>query len=157
MAYRRDKNLVDTLVHGKTNKALKQKDSTCSCRICNAMDREEIWSSTRDAKYKTAENPSCSDRNVVYTLICCKCDKTVYVGETERTLKERIDEHFWGIRHQGEKPIMRHFEGHKEEQFRVTILQRTFQEGRIYRQLAEKQWIMIQKTKIPQGRNVKLN
>ena len=157
VAYRRDKNLADTLVHGKTNKALKQKDSTCSCKICNAMHREEIWSSTRDAKYKTAENPSCSDRNIVYALICCKCDKTVYVGETERTLKERTDEHLRDVRQQVEKPIMRHFEGHKEEQLRVTILQRMFQEGRIYRQLAEEQWIMKLKTKIPQGCNVKLN
>ena len=45
----------------------------------------------------------------------------------------------------------------KEEQLRVTILQRMFQEGRIYRQLAEEQWIMKLKTKIPQGCNVKLN
>ena len=43
VAYRRDKNLADTLVHGKTNKALKQKDRTCSCKICNAMHREEIY------------------------------------------------------------------------------------------------------------------
>ena len=50
VAYRRDKNLADTLVNGKTNKALKQKDSTCSCKICNAMHKEEIWSSTRGAK-----------------------------------------------------------------------------------------------------------
>ena len=157
VAYRRDKNLADTLVHGKTNKALKQKDSTCSCKICNAMHREEIWSSTRDVKYKTAQDPSCSDRNIVYALICCKCDKTVYVGETERTLKERTDEHLRDVRQQAEKPIMRHFEGHKEEQLRVTILQRMFQEGRIYRQFAEEQWIMKLKTKIPQGCNVKLN
>ena len=51
-----------------------------------------------DANYKTAENASCSDRNVVYALICCKCDKTVYVGETERMLKERIDEHLRDVR-----------------------------------------------------------
>ena len=55
--------------------------------------REEIWSTTRDAKYMAADNPSCSDRNVVYALICRQCDKTVYVGETERMLNERIDEH----------------------------------------------------------------
>ena len=131
MAYRQDKNLTDTLVHGKTNKALKQKDSTCSRRICNAMHREEILSSSRDAKYKTAENPSYSDKNVVYALICFKCDKTVYVGETVRTLKERIDEHLWDVRQQAEKPIMRLFEGHKEEQLRVNILQRMFQDGRL--------------------------
>ena len=157
VAYRRDKNLADTLVHGKTNKALKQTDSTCSCRVCNAMHRDEVWSSTRDANYKTAENASCSDRNVVYALICCKCDKTVYVGKTERMLKERIDEHLRDVRQQAEKPIMRHFEGHKEEHVKVTILQRMFREGRIYRQLAEEQWIVKLKTKMPQGCNVKLN
>ena len=121
------------------------------------MHRDEVWSSTRDASYKTAENVSCSDRNVVYALICCKCDKTVYVGETERMLKERIDEHLRDVRQQAEKPIMRHFEGHKEEHVKVTILQRMFREGRIYRQLAEEQWIVKLKTKMPQGCNVKLN
>ena len=157
VAYRRDKNLADTLVHGKTNKALKQTDSTCSCRVCNAMHRDEVWSSTRDTNYKTAENASCSHRNVVYALICCKCDKTVYVGETERMLKERIDEHLRDVRQQAEKPIMRHFEGHKEEHVKVTILQRMFREGRIHRQLAEEQWIVKLKTKMPQGCNVNLN
>ena len=104
-----------------------------------------------------AENASCSNRNVVYALICCKCDKTVYVCETERMLKERIEKHLRDVRQQAEKPIMRHFEGHKEEHVKVTILQRMFREGRIYRQLAEEQWIVKLKTKMPQGCNVKLN
>ena len=81
----------------------------------------------------------------------------MYVSETERMLKERIDEHLRDVCQRAEKPIMRHFEGHKEEQLRVTILQRMFQEGRIYRQLAEEQWIVKLKTKIPKGCNVKLN
>ena len=119
-------------------------------------DQEIPQSQTADNPV-TAENPCCSDRNIAYALICCKCDKTVYVGETERTLKERTDEHLRDVRQQAEKPIMRHFEGHKEEQLRVTILQRMFQEGRIYRQLAEEQWTIKLKTKIPQGCNFKLN
>ena len=57
-------------------------------------------------------------------------------------LKERIDEHLRDVRQQAEKPIMRHFECHKEEDVKVTILQRMFREGRIYRQLAEEQWIV---------------
>ena len=36
---------------------------------------------------------SCRLRNVVYCLTCKVCDKPVYVGETERQLRERIDEH----------------------------------------------------------------
>ena len=122
VAYRWGKNLADILVHGKTNKVFKQKDSTCSCRVSNAMYREEIWSSTRDTKYKTSDIPSCSDRNVVYALVCCKCDKTVYVGETERTLKERLDEHLWDERQQAEKPIMTHFTVHFEHKIVFTII-----------------------------------
>ena len=72
-------------------------------------------------------------------------------------LKERIDDHLRDVRQQAEKPIMRHFEGHKEEHVKVTILQRMFREGRIYRQLAEEQWIVKLKTKMPQVCNVKLN
>ena len=157
VAYRRDKNLADTLVHGKTNRALKQTDNACSCKVCCALHTEEIWNSSKDGKYRTAENAKCSDRNIVYALICNKCDKTVYVGETERTLKERIVEHLRDVRQQNEKPIMRHFEGHEEEDVKVAIMQRMFRESRIYRQLAEEQWIIKLKTKIPQGCNVKLN
>ena len=157
IAYRRDKNLADTLVHGKTNRALKQSDNACSCKVCHALHMEEIHSFSRDVKYRTAENPRCSDRNIVYALICNKCDKTVYVGETERTLKERIDEHLRDVRQQNEKHIMRHFEGHREEDVKVAILQRMFRESRIYRQLVEEQWIMKLKTKLPQGCNIKLN
>ena len=81
----------------------------------------------------------------------------MYVGETERMLKERIEEHLRDVRQQAEKPIIRHFEDHKEEHVKVTILQRMFREGRIYRQLAEDQWIVKLETKMPQGCNVKLN
>ena len=89
----RGKTLDDTLVYVKTNKALKQKDSTFSCRAYNVMQRDKKWSSNKDVKYKTAGNASCSDRNVIYASICCNCGKTVYVGKTKRMLKERIDEY----------------------------------------------------------------
>ena len=157
VAYRRDKNLCDVLVHGKTNKALKRVDNTCSCRVCQAVLKDDIWNSTSDEAFKTVQTASCSDRNVVYALICSRCNKTVYVGETERSLKERTEEHLRDVRQQADKPIMRHFEGHCEEHVKVAIVQRTFQEGRIYRQLAEEQWIVKLKTKVPQGCNIKLN
>ena len=50
IAYRRDKNLADTLVHGKTNRALKHSDNACSCKVYHALHMEEIWSSSRDVK-----------------------------------------------------------------------------------------------------------
>ena len=69
---------------------------------------------------------SCSNRNAIYAIICCKCDKTVYVGETERMLKEAIDEHLRDVLQQAENPIMRHFEGHKEEYVKLTSYKEHF-------------------------------
>lgn len=85
-----------------------------------------------ERQYRTTQILGCSDRIVVYVLICSKCDKTVYVGKTERTVKERTEEHLGDVRNQTDIPIMRHFEGHREEDVKVAVLQCVSQEGRIY-------------------------
>ena len=68
---------------------------------------------------KAADNVSCSNRNAIYALICCKCEKTVYLCETERMLKEGVDERLLDVLQQAENPIMRHFEGCKEEHVKL--------------------------------------
>ena len=99
----------------------------------------------------------CTDRNVVYGLLCNLCDKTIYVGETERSLKERIEEHLRDVRSQNDKPIMKHFTGHSDKTVSVVILKRMYDGGRIHRQLVEEQWIKKLRTKFPQGCNIKMN
>ena len=100
---------------------------------------------------------SCNDRNVLHALICQKCIKTVYVGETKRPLKELTEEHLRDVCQLVDKPIMKHSEGNSEEHVNVAIVQKMFQEGRIYRQLAEEQLIMKLEIKVPQRCNIKLN
>ena len=39
----------------------------------------------------------CNTRNVVYLLSCTVCESSVYVGETERALKERMAKKYEGI------------------------------------------------------------
>ena len=99
----------------------------------------------------------CSDVNLIYGLICNRCDKTVYVGETERSLKERISEHLRDKRQQSDKPIIRHFQDHSENDLRVVVLQKIYGEGRVYRQIVEERWIKKLDTKVPKGCNVKIN
>ena len=41
---------------------------------------------------------NCQTTNVVYGIKCRKCNKIVYVGETERTVAERIKEHLADVR-----------------------------------------------------------
>ena len=93
----------------------------------------------------------------MYGLLCKRCDKTIYVGETERSLKERISEHLRDIKQQTDKPINRHFKDHSDNDLNVVVLQKIYGEGRIYRQIIEELWIKKLDTKMPKGCNVKLN
>ena len=82
---------------------------------------------------------------------------TVYDGETERSVKERVSEHMRDIKNQAEKPIMRHFSCHKVDDMRFVVLQSLGREGRAYRQLVEEKLIIRLGTKTPFGCNVQLN
>ena len=81
----------------------------------------------------------------------------MYVGETERTLKERTIEHKCDIKFQKDKPIMRHFRNHEEKDLSVAILTRTAGENKTYRLISEEKWIKNLQTYSPRGCNVKIN
>jgi len=51
----------------------------------------------------------CDAWNVVYGINCTRCDSMVYVGETGRTLKDRLKEHEADVRPGWEKPMAEHF------------------------------------------------
>ena len=73
----------------------------------------------------------------MYALLCDRYKMTVCVGETERSMKERVSEHMRDIKNQAEKPITRHFRGHKVDDMHFLVLQSLSREGRAYRQLVE--------------------
>ena len=57
-------------------------------------------------------------------IVCVKCDRAIYVGETERTLKEQISEHMQDIKNSADKPINCHFQNHDEKDIVYAVLQR---------------------------------
>ena len=75
--------------------------------------------------FPVLEDAKCTDRNLIYALICNKCELTVYVGETERTLKERVEEHKRDVKYQRNKPMMKHFENHDEKDLHVAVMAKT--------------------------------
>ena len=95
VAFRRDKNLRDVLVHGKTNKALKSTRINCKpgCGNCSIISRETVSDTSHQNKYTPVSDINCQSRNVIYGIICTRRKSTVYVGETERQLRERMTEH----------------------------------------------------------------
>ena len=157
LAFRRDRNLCDVLVHRKTDKILGRKKEQCACDICKSIIKDTIPDTKGEKHYIVIKDATCKDINLIYSLFCNRCAKTVYVGETERTLKEKSTEHKRDIKFQKDKPIMRHFRDHEEKDLSVAILTRTTGESKIYRLISEEKWIKTLQTCSPHGCNVKIN
>ena len=159
VAFRRDKNLCDTLVHGKTSGALRSTRTSCKthCENCRLLSRDEISDTSCQVTYSPVQDITCHIRNVVYAIICTKCRSTVYVCETERELRERMTEHLRDVRLRKDKPINFHFgeKGRTQHDMAFTVLEKVYAAERIERQLREGLWIKKLSTVRPGGCNVK--
>jgi hypothetical protein len=158
VAYRRDRNLCDILVHGKLNRVMNEKrnDGSCKdeCVVCCMMGRHmKVFDKNKIEKNELG----CSTHNVVYGIGCRTCRKVVYVGETSRTVKDRIKEHEADVRLKRKKPVADHFNGknHDIEDMTVTVLEKIMDKGKYYRQMKELEWIKKLETEAPNGINVK--
>ena len=159
MAFRRDRNLCDTLVHSKTNKAVKSSSQTCrdGCEKCQRIVRDQVSNTSGDSSYTPVRDGTCRTRNVIYGIICLRCAFTMYVGETERELGERMIEHLRDVRLGKDKPINSHFgeKGHSQEDLTFAVLEKVYEAKRIERQIREARWIKRLGTTRPDGCNVK--
>ena len=146
VAFKRDRNLTDILVHGKLNKVFKSRDNSkerCGkdCVVCEILDQGD----------------NCKTRNTVYGIKCGSCDKIMYVGETERTLAERAKEHLADIKHRRNKTVANHFNSnnHSEKDVTFSILEKCFSNSMYYRKGREIYWMEKLNTFAPFGLNIK--
>ncbi len=61
--------------------------------------------------YHAPVGANCQSNNLIYLITCKKCHAQ-YVGETYRTLGDRIYEHLYSIRKNGDTPVAEHFNSH---------------------------------------------
>ena len=103
VAFKRERNLCDTLVHRKTNKVVKYNSQTCrdGCEKCQRIVRDQVNNTSKYSSCTPVRDGTCRTCNVIYGII----DSTVYVGETERELGERVIEHLRDVRLGKNKPI----------------------------------------------------
>ena len=83
------------------------------CTICLcAREGNEV---EVDKKYVFNDSISCKTSNLVYGILCKRCQKLVYVGETGTTLYERMANHISTVKNKKDDPIPRHFntDGHQ--------------------------------------------
>ena len=83
----------------------------------------------------------CTERDVIYRLKCTKCDKVVYVGETGRQLKERIEEHLRDIRLSRDKPVATQVNSSNHSINRVSVLERVHLFGKANGLWRKKNWV----------------
>lgn len=158
VAYRRDTNLCDTLVHAKTRKLVDKQCTECEsgCKYCSIMCRDPVKDTSGGESYSVPANVNCQTRNVIYAISCTRCSMLVYVGETGRQLKDRMGEHLADVRLRRDKPISHHFDTtHTDRDLMFSALEVVRNDSFVERRIRENIWITKLDTLRPNGCNVK--
>ena len=86
----------------------------------------------------------CSSMNVVYCLACNKDNcKQIYIGQTQRQLKERFGEHKTSVRTKQNNSVGQHFNGpgHSLANMNILAIEKVFSRGTAIIEKRESHWI----------------
>ncbi|VDI73824.1 Hypothetical predicted protein [Mytilus galloprovincialis] len=159
MANKNSKEFMDfaNSINDKIKVELSNKTCKEECEVCD-IERHEEKIILGDKTFNLKKNiHGCQLVNLIYGLHCEKCNHYVYVGETERSLNERIKEHLADIRHDRDTAVQNNFnqEDHCKEDITVQVLQQIYDKSANYRRYIEAQWMQKLNTIRPFGINVK--
>ena len=95
LAFKKDKNLQDILVHKKHNNLSFSKLNRCEpcgkyCAVCLYMMTSDKFEDHGGKQYNVKNYINCQSTNVVYVVFCKKCTKYVYVEEMGDTMLVHI-------------------------------------------------------------------
>ena len=122
-----------------------------ACLTCNSFISDQSSESNltgRIYKTQTYEQLTCGSSNVVYAIHFVRCG-LMYVGETGRSLRSRINGHRAGIIKDGQSLLYKHFRlpRHSVADMKVQILEKIYHSSenlvntRLHRRLQELHWI----------------
>ena len=99
-----------------------------ACLTCNSFISDQSFKSNltgRIYKTQTYKQLTCGSSNVVYTIHYVRCG-LMYVGETGRSLRWRINGHRAGIIKAGQSLLYKHFRlpGHSVDDMKAQILEK---------------------------------
>ena len=160
VAFRRDKNLKDILVHKKHNNQFFRQENMCEpcgakkCVLCQYVHKSHNFQDCKGRKYKIKNYINCKSSNVVYGIFCKKCDKIVYVGETGSTLYQRHVLNLSLIRRQTDDPVATHFytDSHSVKDYSIIGIEKLYKDD-TYRRFRENLWKKKLNTYAPSGIN----
>ena len=139
VAYRRQPNLKDKLDQEKVpeiptrpvRKLKGMRKCNIPCPICPFVEEGKVVKSTK------------SDERVEINATCEKCSQQ-YIGQTDRTLQERIQEHLGYIRNEKlNKATGEHFnlDGHFIHDMRISVIKKLHKTDRATREIRESMYI----------------
>jgi hypothetical protein len=158
------KNLVRSLITGPTrcerNVIVPKANGTTRCvstrcRVCSYITPSQfIRSHTNCKTFYTMGNINCKTSNVIYLISCNLCNLQ-YVGETSRTLAERVNTHLSCIRTGKDTPVSLHFNsnGHSLSHVTFTGIEQMTNTSNSMRKMKEATWQNILQTAYPLGMN----
>ena len=156
VAYRRGKNLGDQLFRAKIStkrKSTRLKNGCAPCRqgcqLCWHIETATTHEDKRTGQVWGIHAPiNCKTDNVIYKIMCQKCGIVIipgYLGETKRTLGERIAEHRGYVRQKKlNQATGAHFNlpGHTLADLRVVGIERVLpKKNDTIRKIRETFWI----------------
>lgn len=170
-AFKIPKNLGQSLIRSqftsniRTKKALEnhylgyKRCINTRCITCkfHAQDEVHFSSCTLLTSYRILSTVSCKSHNIIYLITCTLCNKQ-YVGETYRTLSERVTDHRSTIKCNKPTPISIHFNlpNHSiNKHFKITIIEKieSLINDTILRKQKENYWQKTLYTQYPFGLN----
>jgi hypothetical protein len=133
------------------------------CECCLYIKTQSEFVSKHNAKELTITGKlDCNSKNIIYLIECSLCGEQ-YVGETERTLRERLNNHLSDIRQYKETGVAEHFNqlNHIASDLQITPIVQMPDEGSASRnqKIRRKQEAILIKqleTSTPNGMNKRL-
>ena len=127
------------------------------CKACIYIIRSNAFQSfTNKTNFKFKSRFTCKSSNLVYLITCRYCNLQ-YVGQTGRTLADRINDHLSTIRTKKSKPIALHFNlpNHSIRDFAITAIEKIPEGNNAlnFRLLKECTWQNLLQTAYPLGIN----
>ena len=157
VAYRKQKNLKEYLIRSKVPPLISRPKrilpgmKKCNrCTYCSYIQTgPHVTSTASDYHHQIQQSVNCNTSNIIYLITCLKCS-IQYVGETDRSMKERFCEHKCYVTSQQlDKATGAHFnqKGHSVSDMRITILEKVHNKDPFYRKEREHMYINLFDTK----------
>ena len=143
VAFRRAKKLKDKLIKARVPAIPERREQRkitgmrpCNERLCETCPFVQVTKQFKGPFSNTVvqlnSKLTCSSKNIVYCLQCNKDNcKQIYVGHTQRALKERFGEHKTSVRKKSNNAVGDHFNGlgHSIANMNVLALEKVYTTG----------------------------